>query len=208
MFFGFAFSWGVCSQHDQCITACGVFLDFALQDVKTVGYLENIKSENPLGFIAFFHIEDMLIHKIISELILLWKSWYSQLLCPKSAVIRSWKKKSYFILQSIGCDDYLGSDKVIDKCGICGGDNTACKVVSGVFKHTLTNLGYHKIVEIPEGATKINITEMSKSNNYLGKLHLSEWRMVCVLVQWGGGCARKGPLSSVKSMSRRREERK
>ncbi|XP_062439598.1 thrombospondin type-1 domain-containing protein 4 isoform X1 [Rhea pennata] len=69
--------------------------------------------------------------------------------------------------KSIGCDDYLGSDKVVDKCGICGGDNTACKVVSGVFKHTLTNLGYHKIVEIPEGATKINITEMSKSNNYL-----------------------------------------
>ncbi|XP_025068798.1 thrombospondin type-1 domain-containing protein 4 isoform X3 [Alligator sinensis] len=69
--------------------------------------------------------------------------------------------------ESIGCDDYLGSDKVVDKCGICGGDNTACKVVSGVFKHTLTNLGYHKIVEIPEGATKINITEMSKSNNYL-----------------------------------------
>ncbi|XP_066491971.1 thrombospondin type-1 domain-containing protein 4 isoform X1 [Tiliqua scincoides] len=69
--------------------------------------------------------------------------------------------------KSIGCDDFLGSDKVVDKCGICGGDNTACKVISGVFKHTLTNLGYHKIVEIPEGATKINITEMSKSNNYL-----------------------------------------
>ncbi|KAH1183622.1 thrombospondin type-1 domain-containing protein 4 isoform X1 [Mauremys mutica] len=69
--------------------------------------------------------------------------------------------------KSIGCDDYLGSDKVADKCGICGGDNTGCKVVSGVFKHTLTNLGYHKIVEIPEGAIKINITEMSKSNNYL-----------------------------------------
>uniref|UniRef100_A0A0F7Z9G5 Thrombospondin type-1 domain-containing protein 4 n=1 Tax=Crotalus adamanteus TaxID=8729 RepID=A0A0F7Z9G5_CROAD len=69
--------------------------------------------------------------------------------------------------KSIGCDDYLGSDKVVDKCGICGGDNTACRVISGVFKHSLTNLGYHKIVEIPEGATKINITEMSKSNNYL-----------------------------------------
>lgn len=117
---------------------------------------------------------EMLNHKIISGLNVLWKSNCSQLLCPKSAAVRSWKKKSYFILQSIGCDDYLGSDKVIDKCGICGGDNTACKVVSGVFKHTLTNLGYHKIVEIPEGATKINITEMSKSNNYLGKLHLSE----------------------------------
>ncbi|XP_069078460.1 thrombospondin type-1 domain-containing protein 4 isoform X2 [Pleurodeles waltl] len=69
--------------------------------------------------------------------------------------------------KGIGCDEYLGSEKVVDKCGICGGDNTGCKVISGVFKHTLTNIGYHKVVEIPEGATKINITEMTKSNNYL-----------------------------------------
>ncbi|XP_061451149.1 thrombospondin type-1 domain-containing protein 4 isoform X2 [Rhineura floridana] len=80
--------------------------------------------------------------------------------------------------KSIGCDDYLGSDKVVDKCGICGGDNTACQVVSGVFKHTLTNLGYHKIVEIPEGATKINITEMSKSNNYLALRSRSGWSII------------------------------
>ncbi|KAF6133306.1 thrombospondin type 1 domain containing 4 [Phyllostomus discolor] len=69
--------------------------------------------------------------------------------------------------KSIGCDDYLGSDKVVDKCGVCGGDNTGCQVVSGVFKHALTSLGYHRVVEIPQGATKINITEMHKSNNYL-----------------------------------------
>ncbi|XP_075391284.1 thrombospondin type-1 domain-containing protein 4 isoform X2 [Tenrec ecaudatus] len=69
--------------------------------------------------------------------------------------------------ESIGCDDFLGSDKVVDKCGVCGGDNTGCQVVSGVFKHALTSLGYHRVVEIPQGATKINITEMHKSNNYL-----------------------------------------
>ncbi|XP_076980011.1 thrombospondin type-1 domain-containing protein 4 isoform X3 [Tamandua tetradactyla] len=69
--------------------------------------------------------------------------------------------------KSIGCDDYLGSDKVVDKCGVCGGDNSGCQVVSGVFKHALTSLGYHRVVEIPQGATKINITEMYKSNNYL-----------------------------------------
>ncbi|KAF6352568.1 thrombospondin type 1 domain containing 4 [Rhinolophus ferrumequinum] len=69
--------------------------------------------------------------------------------------------------KSIGCDDYLGSDKVVDKCGVCGGDNSGCQVVSGVFKHALTSLGYHRVVEIPQGATKINITEMHKSNNYL-----------------------------------------
>ncbi|XP_042342790.1 thrombospondin type-1 domain-containing protein 4-like [Plectropomus leopardus] len=69
--------------------------------------------------------------------------------------------------QSLGCDDYLGSGKVMDKCGVCGGDNTTCRLVSGVFKHSLSKIGYHKIVEIPEGATKINVTEMVKSRNYL-----------------------------------------
>lgn len=82
-------------------------------------------------------------------------------------------------LQSIGCDDYLGSDKVVDKCGVCGGDNTGCQVVSGVFKHALTSLGYHRVVEIPQGATKINITEMYKSNNYLGKLGLFPEETIC-----------------------------
>uniref|UniRef100_A0A667ZPB0 Thrombospondin type 1 domain containing 4 n=1 Tax=Myripristis murdjan TaxID=586833 RepID=A0A667ZPB0_9TELE len=69
--------------------------------------------------------------------------------------------------QSVGCDEYLGSGKVMDKCGVCGGDNTACKLVSGLFQHSLSKVGYHKIVEIPEGATKINVTEMVKSRNYL-----------------------------------------
>ncbi|XP_029945301.1 thrombospondin type-1 domain-containing protein 4 [Salarias fasciatus] len=68
---------------------------------------------------------------------------------------------------SLGCDDYLGSDKVMDKCGVCGGDNSTCRLVSGLFRHSLTKVGYHKIVEIPEGATKINVTEMVKSKNYL-----------------------------------------
>lgn len=69
----------------------------------------------------------------------------------------------------MGCDDYLGSGKVMDKCGVCGGDNTTCRLIYGVFKHSLSKIGYHKIVEIPEGATKINVTEMVKSRNYLGR---------------------------------------
>uniref|UniRef100_A0A8C5H845 PLAC domain-containing protein n=1 Tax=Gouania willdenowi TaxID=441366 RepID=A0A8C5H845_GOUWI len=68
---------------------------------------------------------------------------------------------------SPGCDAYLGSGKVMDKCGVCGGDNTTCRLVSGVFQHSLNKIGYHKIVEIPAGATKINVTEMVKSRNYL-----------------------------------------
>uniref|UniRef100_A0A4W3IYR2 Thrombospondin type 1 domain containing 4 n=1 Tax=Callorhinchus milii TaxID=7868 RepID=A0A4W3IYR2_CALMI len=71
------------------------------------------------------------------------------------------------LCKNVGCDEYLGSDKVVDKCGMCGGDNTSCKVVSGIFKDSLSSVGYHKIIEIPEGATKINVTEMAKSRNYL-----------------------------------------
>nr|XP_057944637.1 thrombospondin type-1 domain-containing protein 4-like [Doryrhamphus excisus] len=68
---------------------------------------------------------------------------------------------------SLGCDGYLGSGKVMDKCGVCGGDDATCTLISGVFQHSLSKIGYHKIVEIPQGATKINVTEMAKSRNYL-----------------------------------------
>lgn len=32
-----------------------------------------------------------------------------------------------------GCDGKIGSAKKYDKCGVCGGDNKACKKVSGLF---------------------------------------------------------------------------
>ncbi|XP_078067527.1 thrombospondin type-1 domain-containing protein 4-like, partial [Mustelus asterias] len=69
--------------------------------------------------------------------------------------------------KKVGCDEILGSNKVMDKCGVCGGDNTTCKVISGIFKQTIMSVGYHKILEIPEGATRINVTEVMKSRNYL-----------------------------------------
>ncbi|XP_062902795.1 thrombospondin type-1 domain-containing protein 4 isoform X1 [Mobula hypostoma] len=69
--------------------------------------------------------------------------------------------------KTVGCDEILGSNKVMDRCGVCGGDNTTCKVISGTFKQSIMSVGYHKILEIPEGATQINVTEMTKSRNYL-----------------------------------------
>ncbi|XP_038648541.1 thrombospondin type-1 domain-containing protein 4-like isoform X1 [Scyliorhinus canicula] len=69
--------------------------------------------------------------------------------------------------KKVGCDEILGSNKVMDKCGVCGGNNTTCKVITGIFKQTIMSVGYHKILEIPEGASRINVTEMMKSRNYL-----------------------------------------
>ncbi|KAJ1080522.1 hypothetical protein NDU88_000721 [Pleurodeles waltl] len=66
-----------------------------------------------------------------------------------------------------GCDGILGSNKTLDDCGTCGGDGKACKLVVGIFNDTNVPIGYHKILQIPKGATKINVTEMTRSPNYL-----------------------------------------
>ncbi|XP_028437274.1 thrombospondin type-1 domain-containing protein 4 isoform X1 [Perca flavescens] len=66
-----------------------------------------------------------------------------------------------------GCDGVLGSGSVIDKCGVCGGRENSCRKVTGSFQNVTVPLGYHKILDIPPGATFINITERRASPNYL-----------------------------------------
>ncbi|XP_078143483.1 ADAMTS-like protein 4 isoform X2 [Centroberyx gerrardi] len=66
-----------------------------------------------------------------------------------------------------GCDGVLGSSSVIDRCGVCGGRDSSCRKVTGSFQNATVPLGYHKILDIPPGATFINITERRASPNYL-----------------------------------------
>ncbi|XP_061676169.1 thrombospondin type-1 domain-containing protein 4 [Syngnathoides biaculeatus] len=66
-----------------------------------------------------------------------------------------------------GCDGVLGSGSVLDKCGVCGGRDSSCQKVTGSFQNVTVPLGYHKILDIPAGATFINITERRASPNYL-----------------------------------------
>ncbi|XP_078390291.1 thrombospondin type-1 domain-containing protein 4-like [Cetorhinus maximus] len=61
----------------------------------------------------------------------------------------------------------LGSAAQPDKCGVCGGDGSSCQRVFGMFEDSQVNVGYQKIIEIPVGATKINVTEVARSRNYL-----------------------------------------
>lgn len=77
---------------------------------------------------------------------------------------------TFFSCQTEGCDGVLGSGSVIDKCGVCGGRDTSCRKVAGSFQNVTVPLGYHKILDIPPGATFINITERRASPNYLGKI--------------------------------------
>lgn len=51
---------------------------------------------------------------------------------------------------------------------MCGGDHSTCKLVVGNFSETDVPIGYHRILEIPAGATSIQVKEMTRSPNYLG----------------------------------------
>lgn len=69
-------------------------------------------------------------------------------LCLPLALIDRLKRPSYSCikvnptsllcgcLQKVGCDREIGSTKVEDKCGVCGGDNSHCRTVKGSFTRT------------------------------------------------------------------------
>ncbi|XP_069508763.1 A disintegrin and metalloproteinase with thrombospondin motifs 2 isoform X2 [Ambystoma mexicanum] len=81
----------------------------------------------------------------------------------------------------VGCDRVIGSTKQEDKCGVCGGDNSHCKVVKGTFTRTPKKQGYTRIFEIPAGARHLLIQETDSTkhnlairNQVTGKFILNE----------------------------------
>uniref|UniRef100_A0A8C9N8G5 ADAM metallopeptidase with thrombospondin type 1 motif 2 n=1 Tax=Serinus canaria TaxID=9135 RepID=A0A8C9N8G5_SERCA len=81
----------------------------------------------------------------------------------------------------VGCDRVIGSTKQEDKCGVCGGDNSHCKVVKRTFSRVPKKQGYVKMFEIPAGARHLLIQETDATAHHLaiknretGKFILSE----------------------------------
>ncbi|KAF1400334.1 A disintegrin and metalloproteinase with thrombospondin motifs 2, partial [Spheniscus humboldti] len=81
----------------------------------------------------------------------------------------------------VGCDRVIGSTKQEDKCGVCGGDNSHCKVVKGTFSRIPKKQGHIKMFEIPVGARHLLIQETDATSHNLaiknretGKFILSE----------------------------------
>ncbi|KAJ1119609.1 hypothetical protein NDU88_007794 [Pleurodeles waltl] len=64
-----------------------------------------------------------------------------------------------------GCDRITGSNKKFDKCGVCGGNGSTCKKVTGTVLSAKP--GYHDVVTIPAGATNIEV----KQRNHRGSRH-------------------------------------
>ncbi|XP_053317615.1 A disintegrin and metalloproteinase with thrombospondin motifs 3 [Spea bombifrons] len=67
----------------------------------------------------------------------------------------------------VGCDKEIGSNKVDDKCGVCGGDNSHCRTVKGTFTRTPKKTGYLKMFDIPPGARHVFIQEDEASPHIL-----------------------------------------
>ncbi|KAK6316660.1 hypothetical protein J4Q44_G00120600 [Coregonus suidteri] len=67
----------------------------------------------------------------------------------------------------VGCDNQIASDTQEDKCGICGGDNSSCKIIKGNFTRSAKKQGFLKILEIPRGARHLLIKEFKGTPHIL-----------------------------------------
>ncbi|XP_031708219.1 A disintegrin and metalloproteinase with thrombospondin motifs 1 [Anarrhichthys ocellatus] len=61
-----------------------------------------------------------------------------------------------------GCDRLIGSNRRFDKCGVCGGDGSTCKKLSGSLERARP--GYQDVVTIPAGATHLDVKQRAPGN--------------------------------------------
>ncbi|RZF38996.1 hypothetical protein LSTR_LSTR003739 [Laodelphax striatellus] len=71
------------------------------------------------------------------------------------------------LLLSVGCDGVIVLERRFDSCGVCGGNNSTCRVVSGLFTRPQLPLGYNLITQIPRAACNISISHLKPTRNYL-----------------------------------------
>lgn len=62
--------------------------------------------------------------------------------------------------QKIGCDRIIGSNKSLDSCGVCGGNNDMCSATKGSIT-TLPKEDLQTLLECPVGATNIMLEDSS-----------------------------------------------
>ncbi|XP_061586706.1 A disintegrin and metalloproteinase with thrombospondin motifs 3 [Cololabis saira] len=73
----------------------------------------------------------------------------------------------------VGCDREIGSNKVEDKCGVCGGDNSHCRTVKGSFTRTPKKPGKTRgAFSLPKGARNVFLNESEDSRNVVGYLKM------------------------------------
>ncbi|XP_050422411.1 thrombospondin type-1 domain-containing protein 4-like isoform X2 [Adelges cooleyi] len=73
----------------------------------------------------------------------------------------------------VSCDGSVGGQKRFDGCGVCGGDNSTCRLVSGIFTRPDMPAGYNLITRLPKSACNITISELKSSANSIALKHTS-----------------------------------
>ncbi|XP_025415701.1 thrombospondin type-1 domain-containing protein 4 isoform X2 [Sipha flava] len=71
----------------------------------------------------------------------------------------------------VSCDGSIGGQKRIDECGVCGGDNSTCRLISGILTRPDMPPGYNLIARLPKSACNITITELKPSANSIALKH-------------------------------------
>eukprot|EP00118_Oscarella_pearsei_P016208 m.152991 g.152991 ORF g.152991 m.152991 type:complete len:610 (+) comp38611_c0_seq1:693-2522(+) len=68
--------------------------------------------------------------------------------------------------EKLSCSGTFGVSEVgTDKCGVCGGNGSSCRVHSGLFlHHRQRTFTHHHVVRIPAGATRIFVKEENSLN--------------------------------------------
>lgn len=69
--------------------------------------------------------------------------------------------------KSVGCDGVVGSGRVLDACGVCGGEGNSCRLFEGIFLEGQLAKGYQLVTTIPKGAVSLNVSELRQSINAL-----------------------------------------
>ena len=72
------------------------------------------------------------------------------------------------LFQVLGCDGVVGSGMMYDDCGVCGGDNSTCGLVSGLFTKPHLPPGYAHITTIPKDACSIRVRLARHTSNHAG----------------------------------------
>uniref|UniRef100_A0AAX7UEH4 ADAM metallopeptidase with thrombospondin type 1 motif, 2 n=1 Tax=Astatotilapia calliptera TaxID=8154 RepID=A0AAX7UEH4_ASTCA len=67
----------------------------------------------------------------------------------------------------VGCDGVVGSSEQEDNCGVCGGDNSSCKIFKDTISRNAKKQGFFKVLEIPRGTRHLLIQELKATSHTL-----------------------------------------
>ncbi|XP_004571762.3 A disintegrin and metalloproteinase with thrombospondin motifs 2 isoform X1 [Maylandia zebra] len=69
--------------------------------------------------------------------------------------------------KKVGCDGVVGSSEQEDNCGVCGGDNSSCKIFKDTISRNAKKQGFFKVLEIPRGTRHLLIQELKATSHTL-----------------------------------------